>query len=308
MFRKISIFNLLIFISLFSFAVEPSVSIGKIPEDIQLARPFQIDIDAKHENNLDAEINTKKINAENDYFSIINVDEENDLVSTSFNLTIIPFVLGVSTLTAVNVDFFEQDKLVSTSKLEDIEFDIKPTKAKVKAKGLIDIYSPYKPFNIILMLMWLSAIILVLLVVYFISKRFRKTNEKIAENINYDRLKNISPHQMAYDQLSGLTDSFFWQEKQYKKYFYVLSGILRKYLTGTFEVNAYQKNTTDLLRKLRTAISDKKVIMNTREFLVMCDLVKFSKYIPTEQYRDKAVVLIRQIIEATKHFHDKQEE
>lgn len=308
MFRKIFIFNFLVFVSLFSFGAEPEISVSEIPDDIKLARPFEIIITAKHEKNLEAKINVEKINAENDYFSITNIYEETDFGTSDFELTIIPFTLGVSTLTAVNIDFFEQDKIVSTSKVDDIEFDIKPTKPKVKAKGLIDIYSPYKPLNIKLILIWLSAIIIAILIAYFVSKKFRKTKEKIARDINYARLRNISPYQLAYDQLNGLMDSFFWQEKQYRKFFYVLSGILRKYLTKTFEVNAYQKNTTDLLRKLRNVIQDKKVIRDIREFLVMCDLVKFSEYTPIEQYRDKAVVLIRQIIEATKHVHEKKEE
>ncbi|MBT3393284.1 MAG: hypothetical protein HN833_05010 [Elusimicrobiaceae bacterium] len=308
MFKKILIFNFIMFISLLSFATENkniSVSIGEIPEDIQLAREFNINVETKHPNDLEARINISKLNEKNKYFSLTNVEKEtiflkNNFTNTNFNLTLVPFTLGVSTLTAFCVDFYEQDNLVSGPNPKDIPLTIKPTKPKVKAKGLIDIYSPYKPLNWALILIWVGVLSFLGILAYYISNKFFKKKEIIAKKINADRLKNISPYQLAHDQLNGLTNSCFWQEKQYKKYFYVLSGILRKYLTSMFEVNAYQKNTTEVLRQLRTKISNKMTIRNIREFLLMCDLVKFSKYIPPMQYRDKAVVLIRKIIEDTR--------
>ncbi len=137
----------------------------------------------------------------------------------------------------------------------------------------------------------LLIIAVIIAVIYFLRRRQTKPAAII------QRL----PWEIAEGKLKDLLNRQLIQQGEYKKYFIELSDILRRYIESRFEIHAPHMSTEEFLMSLRHSIqlsdADKSVL---REFLNLCDMVKFAKYGPSPEESVKSFDLVKQFVQSTK--------
>lgn len=162
--------------------------------------------------------------------------------------------------------------------------------AKIK-----DIKGPLSPgirwkttvFVIIIVLAACAAII------YIIILFKKKTREELI------RLRPA--HEIALAQLERLKMQDLIRSGKIKEYYVQISGIIRHYLENRFKLRAPEMTTEEFLIHVRdySQLADgHKALL--KEFLLVCDLVKFAKYLPAEQEIDAVFDAAKNFIEQTK--------
>lgn len=105
------------------------------------------------------------------------------------------------------------------------------------------------------------------------------------------------PHKIALEELDKLVSSNLTNVKQ----FYIqLSEIIRKYIESRFYIVALEMTTFQLIQNMNQTEIDSEIIELTAEFLESCDLVKFAKYIPTDQENQQTIQQAYDIVNKTK--------
>ena len=110
-------------------------------------------------------------------------------------------------------------------------------------------------------------------------------------------------------ELDQLTDSDLLVKGDVKQFYIQLSEIIRKYIEGRFYIVAIEMTTMQLIYNMEQIEVDKDIVELTSEFLESCALVKFAKYIPTEQENQIAIQQAYDIVNKTKiELHEIEEE
>jgi len=85
-----------------------------------------------------------------------------------------------------------------------------------------------------------------------------------------------------------------------KEYYIQLSEIIRQYIEGRYFLDALEMTTTQLLEKMNQEQINADAIQMMREFLDACDLVKFAKYIPSDEETQIVTQLAFDFVQETK--------
>lgn len=93
--------------------------------------------------------------------------------------------------------------------------------------------------------------------------------------------------EVALLELEGLQGSDILKKKEIKKYYTILSDIIRKYLERRYQITALDRTTQEVKAELKKAKVEAEVIDLAYGFLYSCDLVKFAKYVPSKEEIDK---------------------
>jgi len=122
----------------------------------------------------------------------------------------------------------------------------------------------------------------------------------------YRRLKRlheaVPPPLPAWEEALGALDRLPWREwlaeGQFKRLYYALSEILKRYLERRFEFDAVEQTTTELLASMRAH----KLPMRDEisRFFARCDLVKYAKTVPPEEETERALEQLRDFVQRTK--------
>ncbi|MCD6586882.1 MAG: hypothetical protein J7K96_14095 [Desulfobacteraceae bacterium] len=126
--------------------------------------------------------------------------------------------------------------------------------------------------------MWTGGIALIFLIsgiIIFIIIRKRKRNGDNALIIK------IPAHQQAFDELNALVSEKLVEKGAIKEFYHKISDILRRYIENRFSIRAPELTTEEFLINKQTvnnfATTHKLLLKN---FLTLCDLVKFAKHQP----------------------------
>ncbi len=91
-------------------------------------------------------------------------------------------------------------------------------------------------------------------------------------------------HEVALKALRELYAGNLLEQGEYKAFFSKLSEIVRAYLEGRYYMQALEQTTDEILRSLPAEVrQDETLFAMLKDILTLSDLVKFAKYIPTEQ-------------------------
>jgi len=122
----------------------------------------------------------------------------------------------------------------------------------------------------------------------------------------YRRLKRlheaVPPPLPAWEEALGALDRLPWREwlaeGQFKRLYYALSEILKRYLERRFEFDAVEQTTTELLASMRAH----KLPMRDEitRFFARCDLVKYAKTVPPADEVEQALEQLRDFVVRTK--------
>ena len=98
------------------------------------------------------------------------------------------------------------------------------------------------------------------------------------------------PHERALMELEKLRVKKLWQSGKMKEYHTELTDILRKYIEDRFHLAAMESTTAEILEDL-TALTffPMESWTNLGGILSVADLVKFAKYVPTQDDNEKSM-------------------
>ena len=168
--------------------------------------------------------------------------------------------------------------LEENAKLYDIK---KPMKAAI---GWSDIWP------------WLLIISIITLFIYLLKKYVFNNKKKI----NIKTPKIIIPADvMALEQLSALEKAKIWQAGDIKKYYTLISEIIRRYTENRFKFIALELTTYEIINELKNKV-DKKQLNNITVLLERADLAKFAKSKPDENENKESMQLAKNFVKETK--------
>jgi hypothetical protein len=93
--------------------------------------------------------------------------------------------------------------------------------------------------------------------------------------------------EVAFLELENLKNSDILERKEIKKYYIILSDIIRKYLERRYQITALDRTTPEVKLEMKSVKADKEIVDSVYDFLFSCDLVKFAKYVPVKEEIEK---------------------
>jgi hypothetical protein len=106
--------------------------------------------------------------------------------------------------------------------------------------------------------------------------------------------------QIALASLEELKDSDYIQKQEIKKYYIILSEIIRKYLEGGFNVPAVDRTTSEIKWEMKKIKIEQEIIQRVVDLLSECDLVKFAKFVPSVEQTDENWQESHDLVQQTK--------
>ena len=163
-------------------------------------------------------------------------------------------------------------KKIIVSEIETNENEIKQIKENLKISfSLIDY--------------WIYiSIVLILALIYIISKKYLKKTERVLEIVE-EELK-LDPIELTINKLEILKNEKLWEKDEINLHFTKASNIIRKYLELKFNFSALEIPTADILLKYKEFSQDDFSIKMLNRILSSCELAKFAKNQP-----DKSEIL-----------------
>ncbi|HPQ98784.1 MAG TPA: hypothetical protein PK066_04560 [Saprospiraceae bacterium] len=155
-----------------------------------------------------------------------------------------------------------------------------------------------------LVYLWILLGLALLVVVFFVWKKYRKRQAKPIEAKTINR----APEDIAFEKLRKLRDAEIWQTGAIKEYQSELTYILREFLEKKFSIPALEQPSSELLNRLREITSDNEWIGKVRQILEIADLVKFAKGVPGASFHDEALESTAQLIKQSLHFIREEEQ
>ncbi len=167
---------------------------------------------------------------------------------------------------------FGTSKKIIVSEIETNENEIKQIKENLKISfSLIDY--------------WIYiSIVLILALIYIISKKYLKKTERVLEIVE-EELK-LDPIELTINKLEILKNEKLWEKDEINLHFTKASNIIRKYLELKFNFSALEIPTADILLKYKEFNQDDFSVKMLNSILSSCELAKFAKNQP-----DKSEIL-----------------
>jgi len=136
----------------------------------------------------------------------------------------------------------------------------------------------------------------VIVLVILIIRRHRQGKSIIPKKIKPPR----PPYEIALENLNKLLESDLLETGQLKQFYSEISEIIRYYIEGRFFIIALEMTTFQLLQNMYDAEIEDEYCETIKEFLELCDLVKFAKHIPGDKEHNKVISLAYDFINRTK--------
>ncbi len=302
--KKLFLFFLLTFLTAVLPAQELNFTSQNIPQEASFAQPFDVRFELSHTPGYQVSLDKNSLPAD---FKLTSEQLENLSPGTaSYQLTFLPFTLGVSTFTAVNIQLLNSNgEIVARAASDTKQVKVNPVQF-FKDKDMRDIRPPYIPTSWI----WWLLCALVLAALIWLAWRFWhkvRENQAQAKEVQDNRPADV----IALSKIQLLLQSGLWEKAQYKTFYIELGEILREYLWRRYQLDVSADTSSELLRRLRTQPQLKPLLQSLREYLSSSDLVKFAKVIPTQSTMQQDVTTVEHLVRATTprpQTHEQQEE
>jgi hypothetical protein len=133
-----------------------------------------------------------------------------------------------------------------------------------------------------------------LLLIHF----FRSRKNKAIDDRAY--LPGEPIHIIALRDLDKLEKKELWQKAQHKKYYSILTEILRTYIDRRYSVSSLEMTTEETLQALLdSGFENDKLFESLRDVLSTADLSKFAKFRPLDSINITAISSARDFINNT---------
>ena len=183
------------------------------------------------------------------------------------------------------------------SRLAVKRINMAPADTSVK---IYDIVGPYRaPLTLGEILPWILLAILLGAAIWLAVRIIRK---KLKSNMDREIIINPDPpHVIAFRELERLRDEKLWENGEIKKYYTVLTEILREYLEKRFMILSLEMTTSETLDALvKTGFKKDGSYNHLKKVLTGADLVKFAKHQPDADENETHFRQSWDFVEATK--------
>ena len=168
-------------------------------------------------------------------------------------------------------------------------------------KDVIDI-----PIPLFEILQYISAVILLLLLIYSIWERFKRKSNS-AKVIVVEKEPEKPPHEIAYSELELLNDKKLWQQGMVKEYYTEVTEIIRRYIENRYSISAMEMTTSEIVNSIINTQNDAKMQEVLKMFLNLADYVKFAKFQPSNIEHEDEMKRAYSFIDNTKLMNKKYE-
>lgn len=150
-------------------------------------------------------------------------------------------------------------------------YDIKPTAPAPLLVGEVRGY-----------ILWgLAALCVLAAVAWLIVSAVRRPGRPTVSHIAREPA-NVA----AIRELEALQNQKLWQSGRHKQYYTRLTDIIRKYISGRWDVAAMEMTSDEIIASAAGFGLAEKASSNLERLLRTADLVKFAKYVPKPQEND----------------------
>jgi len=177
----------------------------------------------------------------------------------------------------------------------EIEVTVEPVKRK--PGEIDDIRDIKKPVGISerSLVMYILCFIPLCFALYLFVVEYK--NRKTEVSFFSEEVRKL-PEELAYERLEKLRALDLISQNRIKEFYFILSEIVRRYLSDRYGLPIIESTTSEAYKLLRPV--EKKYCSYIKEFLEDCDLVKFAKYIPEEAVIERSFNTAKEIIDLTK--------
>lgn len=131
---------------------------------------------------------------------------------------------------------------------------------------------------------WIPILLGVLVLIWFLF--IKKKTEKVIK----EPVKEIVPaHVLANSRLKELEEKQLWQNGKQKEYNVQLTEIIQEYITNRYQVPTSERTSSEIIQSLRFVEMGKENKSNLRQLLMLSDLVKFAKELPTADENERVL-------------------
>ncbi|MDR1056569.1 MAG: hypothetical protein LBL90_12290 [Prevotellaceae bacterium] len=109
------------------------------------------------------------------------------------------------------------------------------------------------------------------------------------------------PYVVAFSELQKLKNEKLWEQDRIKQYYTRLTDIVRQYLEDTYDMQAMEKTSEEILQALADLKFDKKDLYDElKKMLMYSDLAKFAKYKPLPIENEQSYQYAYNFVDGTK--------
>ena len=260
---------------------------GKVEStDVQVGKPFTLDLSLKVPYGLFVEWNDFAIDTLSEQLDIIKRGEVERSADADSNvivkqqLTLMAFDTGQIQVPSVGLTYarsFDDPerlkaytdpiRLYSTTMTVDTTQAYKPIVEPIAA-----------PIKFKEVFPWILGALVLVLIAFGVWYWLKHRKPKVDVDGNIVRGPVIPPYDKAVGDLENLRQQKLWQSGKVKEYFSSLTDIAREYIEGQFGVNAVEMTTDDILEEVKPLHFSPETYNKLKETMEVADLVKFAKY------------------------------
>ena len=223
------------------------------------------------------------------------IREENGIKTAVWQFEAMSFSLGEKEIGPAKVTLRISDtrETLTSNKIKiNIESVLGEDDKEIKdIKNNLPVQFPWYYYAAVIAILLLIFVIF-LLIIYFIFKYLSKRTSA-AEILK-------TPEEIAEDKLKMLKSSSLLEEGKVRQYYQELSDILRIYLDGRYKIQAPDLTTSELYKILKGSDFSQETVQSMKALLGKCDMVKFAKFIPEDQFFSEDYNETKRIFESIK--------
>ncbi len=160
------------------------------------------------------------------------------------------------------------------------------------------------PFDWVFWLIVTLILIAVIVLIWFLYKKFKKKPAKAEE-----KPKVVVPYYVqAMLAIEALEQAKPWREGKIKEFHSDITEIIRNYFEKHYGIMALEQTSSEIIESLTAKTKEKEVLSVTDRFLSNADMVKFAKYIPMESVNEEMIGQAKLIVTLTSDKVKKQQE
>ncbi len=174
----------------------------------------------------------------------------------------------------------------TTVAVDTADFEVRPMKEQMTYPVTVAEAAPYGAGLLVLVLLaWLLV---------------RYWNRRAANRPIFGAPKPVDPpHVVALRELDRIQQAQLWQSHRTKQYYTAVTDVLRKYIEGRYQVSAMESTTPEIIAMLKDCSIPASEFADFKDLLMTADMVKFAKYVATQEENERAIPVAVRFVNAT---------
>jgi hypothetical protein len=216
------------------------------------------------------------------------IQKQDGALLTNKTLTLSVFTPGIHTTPDTNIKLTDVAGNLNEIPLEPVQIEI----LSVLVEGdqnLRDIKPqaslPSQSTKLVFFAVGLLIVLVGILAIYFLRRAWQ-----------VKALDTRPAHLIAFETLDQIEKLDLPGRGLFKQHYSMLSDTLREYIQSDFDVPMLECTTAEIRRNLKGTLMTRELMQRTLIFLSACDLVKFSKFSPSEVEAADALAEARRLV------------